>query len=169
MHTDTGRKATTATSNRIARPGASRAILKAKAASQAQPAQSGEALEAMFPTVAQSEPAQPPAPAAGKTVPTNPAAKGKPTKGDQRLIAGPVQPNAGTVFAVIVAIVQERGAICRADLVAAMAATSFKHPKAKPADKGWCAGYVAGGLRNGFLAVASEASPAGRNSLEVSQ
>ena len=34
------------------------------------------------------------------------------------------------------------------------------HPKARPADKEWCQGYVAGAIRNGFLAVADADAPA---------
>jgi hypothetical protein len=80
--------------------------------------------------------------------------------GDQTIALGAVTPNPGTVIAVIVALVTERGgSVGRAELVAAMAAADFPHGKARPEDKGWCQGYVAGAVRNGFLALA-EGEPA---------
>lgn len=73
---------------------------------------------------------------------------------------GDIKPNPNTIVAVIVGIVTEHGgSISRADLVAAMATVSFPHPKAQPTDKGWCQGYVAGAIRNGFLAM-DEVAPA---------
>lgn len=76
----------------------------------------------------------------------------------QLITAGSIKPNLGTVVAVIVGIVIERGGINRADLIDAMAGAIFPHPKAQPGDKGWCQGYIAGALRNGFLTLA-EANP----------
>lgn len=75
--------------------------------------------------------------------------------GGQLLCVGEVTPNPGTVAAVIVALVAERGAVSRADLVAVMAEAAFPHPKAKPSERGWCQGYVAGCVRDGFLADAA--------------
>jgi hypothetical protein len=57
---------------------------------------------------------------------------------------------------VIVAIVAEHGSIGRAKLVEAMAAANFPHAKAQPTDKGWCQGYVAGAVRNGFLTLSEQ-------------
>ncbi|WP_419826833.1 hypothetical protein [Sphingomonas sp.] len=79
---------------------------------------------------------------------------------DQMITLGAVTPNPGTIVAVIVALVAERGgSVGRAELVAAMAGADFPHGKARPDDKGWCQGYVAGAVRNGFLALA-DAEPA---------
>ena len=72
----------------------------------------------------------------------------------QKLQPGAFKPNEGTVAAVIVGIVAEAGRITRAALVDAMATANFPHPKARPTDRGWCQGYVAGAIRSGFVAVA---------------
>lgn len=76
----------------------------------------------------------------------------------QLIRPGDIEPNPDTVVAVIVGIVAERGNITRAELLAAMAVAAFPHPRAQPADKGWCQGYVAGAIRNGFLARSADAS-----------
>ena len=79
---------------------------------------------------------------------------------EQTITLGAVSPNPGTIVAVIVGLVAGRGgSVGRAELVAAMAGADFPHGKARPDDKGWCQGYVAGAVRNGFLALA-EAEPA---------
>lgn len=78
--------------------------------------------------------------------------------GGQQFSVGNIKPNPSTTVAVIVGLVAARGSIARAELVAAMASVSFPHPKARPADPGWCQGYVAGAIRNGFLTVATEHS-----------
>ena len=83
------------------------------------------------------------------------------------LRVGAIAPNPNTVVAVIVGLVAERGTVTRGDLVAAMAAATFPHPKARPGDRAWCAGYVAGAKRDGFLAAA--ASAAADVTLEVEQ
>ena len=72
----------------------------------------------------------------------------------QVIRAGAIKPNEGTVAAVIVGIVAQAGAMNRGALVDAMATANFPHPKARPTDRGWCQGYVAGAIRSGFLAVA---------------
>lgn len=72
----------------------------------------------------------------------------------QLITAGSIKPNPNTVVAVIVSIVAEQGSMGRADLVAAMAGATFPHSKVQPSDKGWCQGYIAGALRNGFLTLA---------------
>ncbi len=72
----------------------------------------------------------------------------------QLITVGSIQPNPNTVVAVIVGIVTERGGINRAELIAAMAGAIFPHPKAQSRDKGWCQGYIAGALRDGFLTLA---------------
>lgn len=73
--------------------------------------------------------------------------------GGQVLRAGGIAPNPGTVAAAIMVLVAERGTVSREDLVAAMAAATFPHARARPADKGWCQGYIAGCVRDGFLAL----------------
>ena len=80
--------------------------------------------------------------------------------GSQMLRPGEITPNAGTVVSTIVGLVAAAGTVGRGDLLDAMAKTAFPHPKARPADRAWCQGYVAGALRDGFLAVAGEGSPA---------
>ena len=74
------------------------------------------------------------------------------------ITVGVIKPNPNTTVAVVVGLVAERGSIARAELVAAMASVAFPHPKAQPADPGWCQGYVAGAIRNGFLEV-SDSGP----------
>ena len=78
--------------------------------------------------------------------------------GGQRLLPGNITPNSDTIVATIVNIVAERGELGRAELLDLMARASFPHPKAQPQSKEWCQGYVAGAIRNGFLAVVAEAS-----------
>jgi hypothetical protein len=77
----------------------------------------------------------------------------------QVLKPGTIQPNAETIVATIVALVAERGQVSRSELLGLMATTHFPHPKAQPTDNGWCQGYVAGALRNGFLAVTNGTEP----------
>ena len=54
---------------------------------------------------------------------------------------------------MIVGILAHAGTMNRGALVDAMATANFPHPKARPTDRGWCQGYVAGAIRSGFLAV----------------
>ena len=79
--------------------------------------------------------------------------RGKDVAG-QVIRPGAIKPNEGTVAAVIVGIVAHDGTMNRGALVDAMATANFPHPKARPTDRGWCQGYVAGAIRSGFLAVA---------------
>ena len=79
----------------------------------------------------------------------------------QILRPGTIKPNADTVVATIVGIVAERGELARAELVGRMGTAKFPHPKAQPTDKGWCQGYVAGAIRNGFLTAAPPAPEQG--------
>ena len=81
--------------------------------------------------------------------------------GGQILRPGDIKPNPDTVVATIVGIVAERVQIGRAELIGLMASANFPHPKAQPSDKGWCQGYVAGAIRNGFLAVDGPAATVG--------
>ena len=74
--------------------------------------------------------------------------------GSQVIRPGQIAPNPGTVVAVIVGLVAELGTVTRAALVNAMGQAAFANAKAKPQDAGWCQGYIAGALRDGFLAVA---------------
>ena len=84
--------------------------------------------------------------------------RGKDVAG-QVLRPGAIKPNKGTVAAVIVGIVAHDGTRNRGALVDAMATASFPHPKARPTDRGWCQGYVAGAIRSGFLTVAELSAP----------
>lgn len=74
--------------------------------------------------------------------------------GSQLIQPGDIAPNPGTVVSVIVGLVAELGTVSRAALVNAMGQAAFANAKAKPQDAGWCQGYIAGALRDGFLAVA---------------
>jgi hypothetical protein len=83
--------------------------------------------------------------------------RGKDVAG-QVIRPGPIKPNEGTVAAVIGDIVAHAGTMSRGAIVDAMATANFPHPKARPTDKGWCQGYVAGAIRNGFLAMAEQSA-----------
>lgn len=83
--------------------------------------------------------------------------RGKDVAG-QRLQPGAIKPNEGTVAAVILGIVAQAGTLDRGAVVDAMATANFPHRKARPTDKGWCQGYVAGAIRNGFLAVVEQSA-----------
>lgn len=76
--------------------------------------------------------------------------------GAQLIAVGTITPNPKTVVAVIVAIVAAHGSIARAELLEEMATAIFPHAKAQPTDKSWCQGYVAGAVRNGFLALSEQ-------------
>jgi len=79
----------------------------------------------------------------------------------QLLRVGDLKPNAGTVVAVIVGLVAERGAVARSALLDLIAEASFSQGKAKPRDRDWAQGYVAGAVRGGFLSLAEDdAQPA---------
>lgn len=73
---------------------------------------------------------------------------------------GSITPNAGTVASVVVSLVEGRGKVSRADLIDAMRSAEFANPKARRTDRGWCQGYVAGCIRDGFLRVTVPASVA---------
>ncbi|RMB27737.1 hypothetical protein C8J47_3269 [Sphingomonas sp. PP-F2F-G114-C0414] len=83
--------------------------------------------------------------------------------GGQLLRSGGVAPNSGTVVATIVALVANRGTVTRAELLDAMAVAEFGSTKARPQDKSWSNGYVAGAVRDGFLEVVAE-----QNAVETS-
>ena len=86
--------------------------------------------------------------------------RGKDTSG-QLIGLGSIKPNPDTVVAVLVGLVTESGgSMPRTALVDAMAKATFPHPKAQPADRGWCQGYIAGAVRNGFLAMVAAPSTA---------
>ena len=88
----------------------------------------------------------------------------------QKLQPGALKPNEGTVAAVILGIVADAGTMSRGAIVDAMATANFPHPKARPTDRGWCQGYVAGAIRSGFLAVAElSATLAGEPSATASE
>ena len=76
--------------------------------------------------------------------------------GTQLVTLGSIKPNPNTTVAVIVGLVAERGSVTRSELVDAMASVAFPHPKARPTDKSWCQGYVAGAIRNNFLSASGD-------------
>ena len=76
----------------------------------------------------------------------------------QLLRVGPIKPNANTVASAIVGLLPATGSITRSELLARMAATDFTSKSAKPDDRNWCQGYVAGVIRSGFVDVMSETS-----------
>lgn len=76
--------------------------------------------------------------------------------GGQLLRPGSIVPNPGTVVATIVALVANRGTVKRAELLDAMAVAEFGSTKARPQDRSWSNGYVAGAVRDGFLEVVAE-------------
>jgi hypothetical protein len=86
--------------------------------------------------------------------------------GGQVLCVGSITPNPGTVVATIVELFGTRNAMARTELLDAVASASFSNAKAKPTDRTWANGYIAGALRDGFLAIAAadearvESSPA---------
>ena len=80
-------------------------------------------------------------------------------KASPKLRPGDISPNPGTLVAAIVRLVVERGEVSRADLIELMSGTGFSHPKARPAEKGWSRGYIAGAIRSGVLAVAVGSPP----------
>lgn len=82
----------------------------------------------------------------------------------QRIRLGAIQPNPKTVVATIVAIVGEKGVVTRAELVDLMATATFASAKAKPTDRDWCVGYIAGAMRDGFLALANDGADLGEAS-----
>lgn len=171
---------------RASRAGASRQLLSRKALQQPVP-ESGEALEKAFPTPVSPETSAdplsrsssalavppgegPPAPAAWSSedeaafqaLLARRKAAGYRRRGrdasSQLLKPGPIKPNPDTVASTILALVGEDGQLSRNELLSRMATASFPHPKARAQDEGWCQGYVAGCIRNGFLAVAAEPS-----------
>ncbi len=76
----------------------------------------------------------------------------------QLLTLGPIKPNPDTVASTIVALIGKDGEISRGELLSRMATAIFPHPKARAEDEGWCQGYIAGAIRNGFLAIVAEHS-----------
>lgn len=104
----------------------------------------------------------PPLPAASKTKQSKVARRGR-NVDIQLLQPGTVQANPGTVFGVIAALVAELGTVTRARLVDAMGQAAFPNPKARPQDRAWCQGYVAGALRDGYLAAVAAAPETGNN------
>lgn len=80
--------------------------------------------------------------------------------GGQLVRVGDIAPNPGTVVANVVALVAERGTITRGELLDVMAAAPFAQAKARPQDRAWSTGYVAGAIRDGFLAIADAAEAA---------
>jgi hypothetical protein len=160
-------------SEKLATP---RKVLKLKAGPAPQVKPVPEVSADLNPTAAPASPITPPAPAI--------AAEPKPTWTDadevslralmaRRKAAGfqnrgrdvgaqlikisDIRPNAATIAGTIVGLVEAKGTISRADLLKLMSETAFTQPKAKPQDQGWCQGYVAGAIRNGFLTVIDEA------------
>lgn len=85
----------------------------------------------------------------------------------QRVRAGQIKPNVGTVMSAIVAIVAGKGVMTRGELVDLMAVETFAHPKARPTDRGWCTAYAQGAIRDGFLQLIDEATASGESSPET--
>lgn len=148
------------------RAGSSRKLLARKARERA-PVTSEVSLESGFPP---GSPVMVPpiatGPSIGSIEPTAPAAVPAVTstsvpRASLKLRPGDIAPNPGTIVAAIVRLVVERGELSRPELIALMSDATLAHPKARPAEKGWSQGYVAGAIRGGFLAVASEPSQAG--------
>lgn len=149
------------------RPGSSRKLLLRKARGRTLPT-SQASLEASFPPgpatpIAAAPVAAEPTAIAPKfgTVPSGAAALPVTAVTDRgnsgsKLCPGEITPNAGTVVEAIVRLVVERGELSRAELIGLMSGANFAHPKARPAEKGWSQGYVAGAIRNGFLNVMGE-------------
>jgi len=75
--------------------------------------------------------------------------------GRQVLCVGSITPNPGTVVGTIVELFGTRNAMARKELLDTIASASFSNAKAKPTDRAWANGYIAGALRDGFLAVAT--------------
>lgn len=166
------------------RTGASNDLLKRKAKEKAEAADTpkGEALEDNFPVSSGSSQAEPAiidspavpvevaAVAAPMWSPEDEAAfqvlsarrkasgyRGRGRDVSAQLIRiGEIAPNPDTVVATIVTLVTDRGAVLRGELLSLMAGATFSNPKARPADKAWCQGYVAGAIRSGFLAEGAE-------------
>ncbi len=130
-------------------PGVSRKLLARKARQASYATTSDNSLESSFPREQASQ--ENDGPASGNNLARRIA--------EQSLQLGPISPNPSTVCAAIVKIVAEHGVIARADLLSAMRSSSFPHPAARPQDKSWCQGYIAGAIRNGFLTVAAEPAP----------
>jgi hypothetical protein len=76
----------------------------------------------------------------------------------QLLCVGSIKPNGNTVASAIVGLLPAKGTITRGELLARMAATDFTSKNARPEDKGWCQGYVAGAIRSGFVDTICETS-----------
>lgn len=71
----------------------------------------------------------------------------------QRIRLGAIQPNANTVVATIVAIVREKGVVTRGELIDLMGTATFANAKAKPTERDWCTGYIAGAVRDGYISA----------------
>ena len=147
------------------RAGNSRKLLSRKARDRA-PVASGASLESCFPPASPSAmlPTDPKS-QASDSEPSEPAAVPPVTlpksgKAPLKLRPGNIAPNPGTIVAAIVRLVIERGEVSRSELVALMSAANLAHPKARPAEKGWSQGYIAGAIRSGFLVVTGEPSTA---------
>jgi hypothetical protein len=78
--------------------------------------------------------------------------------GAQTISPGSIKPNEGTVVATIVALVVSRESIGRSELIDLMTVTAFPNAKARAGDRGWCQGYVAGAIRDGYLAADAPAA-----------
>lgn len=130
------------------RPNASRKLLARKARASTPVDQCGDTLEERFPGAA--------AGSSELASPRRGSSRKRSVPAQQKLRVGGIQPNPSTVPAVIVQLVAARSEVSRAELLAAMHDSGFPHPAARPRDRSWCQGYVAGAIRNGFLAVVPE-------------
>lgn len=133
----------------VARPaGVSRKLLARKAREAASQRPTGAPIESSFPAAPDAKRSLPRATLASVT-----------QQREQTLRVGDIRPNANTVVATIVGLVAEQQVVTRTKLLHLMSQTSFSHPAARPHDRAWCQGYVAGALRSGFLNLVAEASP----------
>lgn len=150
------------------RPGNSRKLLSRKARERSQTT-SGASIESCFPEatpVVLVPLATEQETGGARLIASAAAARPLPVASLRKVMASPllrpgdITPNSGTIVAAIVRLVVERGEVARPELINLMAGATFTHPKARPAEKGWSQGYVAGAIRNGFLAIAGEPLPA---------
>ena len=129
------------------RTGASRKLLARKASEHALESGPGPGIECSFPEANPNLPGG---------ISTGLPSAGRHPVAQQKLRAGRITPNPNTVAAAIAQIVVERGEVTRSELLQVMREAAFSHPAARPQDRGWCQGYVAGAIRSGFLVVAAE-------------
>ncbi len=133
------------------RTGVSRKLLARKARAKTATQLSGVPVESDFPTAGDATRQKSVMPSTERRTIGQASAQ-------QRLQPGDLKPNPNTVVGTIVRIVADRGQVSRADLIDEMRESRFPHPSARPHDTRWCQGYVAGAIRQGFLAAVTDAA-----------